>query len=77
VFGVPEYQAFDNYPETEGDYVKHLAPDYGLLDYGYRVYIGTVSQPETIAENEMQDLIDRLWITLSTFFKRVIQYIHA
>jgi hypothetical protein len=38
----PAYVIFDNYVDTvDGDYIKLLASDYNLMDYGYRVYIGT------------------------------------
>lgn len=39
-FDTPRYIIFDNYPEGPGDYIKQLANDYQLLEYGYRVYIG-------------------------------------
>jgi hypothetical protein len=36
----PKYFIFDNY-ETRDSYIKKLANDYDLLDYGYRLYIST------------------------------------
>lgn len=42
----PEHVIFDNYIDsTDGDFIKRLAPDYGLLDYGYRVYISSQQEP--------------------------------
>lgn len=35
----PPYIIFDNYEEEAGDFIKQLAPDYNLNDYGYRVFI--------------------------------------
>jgi hypothetical protein len=35
----PKHWVFDNYEETKGDFIKKLAPDYDLLDYGYRLII--------------------------------------
>lgn len=35
----PQYFIFDNYEENRGDFIKKLAKDYDLLDYGYRLYI--------------------------------------
>lgn len=47
---LPTYTIFDNYVDSaDGDYIKRLAPDYVLMEYGYRVYIGTkieeIAQP--------------------------------
>ena len=42
----PKYFANDSYPETEGDYIKQLAPDYNFVDYGYRIYISKQTTPE-------------------------------
>ena len=40
LFKNPRYYAFDNYiDETDGDYIKKLAPDYDFLDIGYRVFV--------------------------------------
>lgn len=36
----PKHQIFDNYRDTfDGDFIKNLASDYDMLDYGYRVII--------------------------------------
>ena len=76
VFGTPEYQVFDNYPETEGDYIKMIAPDYKLLDYGYRVFIGT-PQSTSIPEDELQSLVDKLLTLLFDFVKKLLQLLHV
>lgn len=41
LFSLPMSYAFDNYydDQKEGDFIKQLAPDYTLYEYGYRVYI--------------------------------------
>ena len=36
----PQHYIFDNYPDSyDGDFFKKLAPDYKLMDYGYRILI--------------------------------------
>lgn len=35
----PLFYAFDNYIDSDGDFVKKLARDYKFLSYGYRAYI--------------------------------------
>jgi hypothetical protein len=45
----PRYYAFDNYVEGEGDYIKALAPDYELFQYGYRIYLAA-ENPNATAE---------------------------
>lgn len=38
----PAFVIYDNYiDQHDGDFIKKLAPDYILMEYGYRVYIGT------------------------------------
>lgn len=39
LWGIPKYQAFDNYQDTGGSFFKNLAPDYDFWEYGYRLYI--------------------------------------
>jgi len=36
-FELPPYEIFDNYEEAPGDYIKNLASNYALYDYGYRL----------------------------------------
>lgn len=38
VFKTPAYYAFDNY-ETNDSFIKKLAPNYDLIDFGYRLII--------------------------------------
>ena len=38
-FARPLFTVFDNYLDTDGDFVKKLASDYDLFEYGYRAYI--------------------------------------
>ncbi len=41
-FLVPTFTIFDNYfDDHDGDFIKTLASDYILMEYGYRLYIGT------------------------------------
>lgn len=57
----PAYYIFDNYYDEgrEGDFIKKLAKDYDLMDYGYRVYISSEGQPKKI--NPIKDTIHKLW----------------
>lgn len=36
-FFAGSYDIFDNYEETAGDFIKRLAADYRLMEYGYRI----------------------------------------
>lgn len=61
----PRYFAFDNYIDShDGDYIKHLAPEYSFYDYAYRVYIsGEGQQVKSLMEKVIQlltDLLNRL-----------------
>lgn len=38
-FRTPRFHIFDNYEEGKDDWVKKLADDYSLMDYGYRVFV--------------------------------------
>lgn len=40
----PLYYIFDNYEESPGDFIKKLAKDYNLLNYGYRLYISETKE---------------------------------
>ena len=43
----PMYTIFDNYIDTvDGDFVKKLAANYNLYEYGYRAYITAETTPE-------------------------------
>ena len=44
---LPKHNIFDNYELTPGNFIKKLASDYDLLDYGYRLIIGETKNPET------------------------------
>jgi hypothetical protein len=35
----PKYTAFDNYLDTDGDFIKQLASDYDFYEYGYRIFM--------------------------------------
>lgn len=53
-----QYFAFDNYIDSvDGDFVKHLASDYNLLDYGYRVYIESQNVTQTLWQRFFQWLL--------------------
>lgn len=46
LWNLPAFQAFDNYLDTDGDFIKKLAPDFNFIDYGYRVYIASQQLPK-------------------------------
>lgn len=40
----PQYTIFDNYIDpVDGDFIKRLAPDYDLYDFGYRIIVSEVT----------------------------------
>lgn len=60
----PLHTIFDNYIDNvDGDFIKKLAPDYNMLDYGYRVFIS--------AENKVINNLQKqfLWSKILEWFK--------
>lgn len=64
LFDIPQYQAFDNYEEGRNDFIKHLAPDYKFLNYGYRVYIGATQNNAEQASGDMRSVIEHIMTLL-------------
>lgn len=61
----PRYFAFDNYIDpVDGDYIKHLAPDYNYFDYGYRVFISAEGQTIRSLQEKLLDLLKQLYARL-------------
>jgi len=61
----PLHTIFDNYIDPiDGDFIKKLASDYKMLDYGYRVYI--TSQNKVI--NTLQN--NSLWSKIISWFRK-------
>lgn len=54
----PKYVIFDNYLDTDGDYIKVLAPDYNMFDYGYRVFISAENVPNLEKKSFLDQLVD-------------------
>lgn len=55
----PMHLVFDNYiDESDGDFIKRLAPDYDLLEYGYRLYVSENSSPRRTFCEMLQDLLN-------------------
>lgn len=46
-FATPRFNIFDNYMEGKDDFIKKLAENYALIDYGYRLFISKTVPPET------------------------------
>lgn len=65
----PKYVIFDNYldRDVEGDFIKQLAEDYDLLDYGYRVFL---SQNVVQKDTWLRALMSRAIETLTSFLKK-------
>lgn len=62
IFGKPDYQAFDNYPDTfDGDFTKHLSPAYGFIDHGYRVILSLKAEVK-------KSLVERLVAFIKKLF---------
>lgn len=54
-FKTPAYIIFDNYVDSyDGDFIKHLASDYNLLHYGYRVIINEAEKKKTMQVDSKQ-----------------------
>ena len=62
LFDLPTYCAFDNYLDTDQDFIKKLAPNYNFIDYGYRLFI---TSQDMVKGNWFVDLLRRfgLWKT--------------
>lgn len=61
----PLHTIFDNYIDpVDGDFIKKLASDYIMLDYGYRIYIS--SQNKVV--NTLQ--INSLWCRIIAWLKK-------
>lgn len=48
----PEYTAFDNYTDQDGDFLKKLAADYKFYPYGYRVMLTAETGDPVIAQKQ-------------------------
>jgi len=70
----PRYFAFDNYQENPGDYIKQLAPDYVLYDYGYRIYIAAQN---TFTPEQKKSLLILLYQKLLAILGKVKENIPA
>ena len=68
VWSRPKYRVFDNYKDTDGDFIKFLASDYDLLDYGYRV---------TVNLEKVDQVKKNLFQTFLGFLKRYFYEIFA
>lgn len=62
---------FDNYIDSDGDFIKKLAKDYVLFPYGYRLYVSAQNIPNALADlppaqsNRLLDWLVQMfiWIT--------------
>lgn len=64
----PLHTIFDNYIDTvDGDFIKKLAPDYDMLDYGYRLFIS--AENKVINSLQKKSLWSRIWSWLTEFYK--------
>lgn len=58
-----KYFAFDNYLDTDGDWIKHLSEFYVFYDYGYRVYVSAQNVPALADLQEPQKTALWSWLT--------------
>lgn len=54
VIKTPAFYIFDNYIDSDQDFIKKLASDYNFLDYGYRVYI---TKESAVSVNWIMELL--------------------
>lgn len=69
----PEYYAFDNYLDTDGDYIKHLAKDFLFYETAYRVFISAENPDveDTIwSVSALMRLVDKLKKLMSELIKK-------
>lgn len=64
----PEFYIFDNYLDTDNDFIKRLAPDYNFYEYAYRIYIA--GENDTVVDGwwsvqVLSDLISKIKEVLS------------
>lgn len=69
IYSLPEWQAYDNYPEDQklGDYTKNLAPDYTFYDYGYRIYVS-----QEVVNPTQQSILITLYTRLIEVLRKLI-----
>lgn len=72
----PPHFAFDNYEEAKGDWIKQLAPDYILYDYGYRAYISG-ENVVTLTDSVKKNLLIQLYTLLAAVAQQFIDYLNA
>jgi hypothetical protein len=64
----PLHTIFDNYIDSvDGDFIKKLAPDYDMLDYGYRVFIS--AENKVINSFTKQSLWSKILAWFTKFYK--------
>lgn len=56
---IAAYTAFDNYLDTDGDFIKQLAPDYNFYRTGYRLFIPAQNSTEQVKASLRAEL--NLW----------------
>lgn len=63
----PLHTIFDNYIDpVDGDFIKKLAPDYAMLDYGYRLFITSENKVINLPNSTKQSLWSKI---IAWFFK--------
>jgi len=53
-FEKPPYEIYDNYPETEGDFIKNLASNYSLMGYGYRLIVNEIDVKKKMEKTRLE-----------------------
>ena len=71
VFGEKRYTAFDNYPDSfDGDFIKALASNYDLVQYGYRILI-TSEIPNPPQDMWVVDILKNIVEALKDILKKL------
>ena len=70
-YGLPKVYIFDNY--VDDDFVKKLAPNYKLFDYGYRVYISA----ERIVDIALPDVTQNTGPIVENWWTKLLRKLHV
>lgn len=63
-FSLPAYLIFDNYFDTDGDYIKKLSGDFSLYEVAYRIFVSSQQVADPIQNAWLQNDIVRRFLAL-------------
>lgn len=70
-YSTPRHLIFDNYLDTDGDFIKKLAPNYNLYMYGLRLIISENSDLEAKKISIMLQIIEAMKALVALLSKKV------